>query len=366
MSDLLWQLVTSFGENRQVDTLLFGTITDDCHGTVIFKLIVIIINILLAGIIIAGTVGVIWSGIQILTARDNASQVANAKRRMLNSAIGIIAYAFMYLALSFIIPGGVSLDVVYDENKTCPETPGPSGPGTPGEPTNPPGPGEEEHGTREFVMCGMTFDVVKITVNGVKDDGTDNTGLKKFIREKIYGYHIDQSDGKVYNLTGSYTNSTAQNGHCDIVSRNIAYDMYFDTITADSCSAGYRYDRKAGFTTVDGDANFQKMYDDLMAGRPAVRRVSIHFGGNNYARHYATVVGVKKGADRNNLDNTDFLVLETFGGVLWNNIPDEFGGYRSNGGNGCTHTTSQNRRVYERGYFVPSSKTGEDRKDCGT
>ncbi|MBR5389246.1 hypothetical protein IK146_01660 [Candidatus Saccharibacteria bacterium] len=231
-------------------------------------------------------------------------------------------------------------------------------------------PSEEGQGVTKFTMCGMTFNVIKVTVNGKDDDGSDGkTGLERYIAEKVRAYHIDQSDKKLYDLNGNHTDSTAQNGHCDIVSRNMAYDMFYDTITSDSCSTG-RYDRgrtPSGFSLIQGDGNFQKMYDDIMAGRPAVRRVSMRTSQDAQAqRHYATVVGVKENANREHLDNSDFLFLETFGGgILWNNISGVFGGYRWSNGS-CSRTDKQNRFIYESEYYIPTTKTGDDRKDCGT
>ena len=370
MSGVMWSIFTMLAENQKIDTLLFGSIEDDCHGTILFKFIIIIINIVLGGIILGGTVGIIISGVQILTAGDNPGTIQKAKSRIIDVIIGILAFALMYVVLNFIIPGGVSLDVVIDKSKTCPDTPQlsstkPEDPTSPEDPTNPPTTGEIEHGVRDFNFCGTMFSVVKIQVDGTKDDGSNSTGLKKFIKDKVWKYNINQSDGKLYNLTGSYSSSNAQDGHCDIVSRNLAYDMYFDTITSDSCSTG-RYDRKGGFSTVQGDKKFQKMYDDIMAGKPVVHRVTINSCTNNAQRHYAVVVGVKKGANKTNLSTGDFLVLETFGGVLWNNNANVCGGRRSNNAGDSCSSVKVNRFVYDTYYYAPSSKTGSAKEDCGT
>jgi hypothetical protein len=371
MESILWSITTLFADKKvQIDTLLFGTLEDDCHGTILLKVLVVVINFLLGGVILGGTIGIIVSGLQIIAARDDANMVAKGKLRIINVGIGIAAFVLMYVVLNFIIPGGITLDSeILASTQTCPEPPSTTSTQQPPEGTNPEDPSnpDPEHGVRPFVMCGMTFNVIKIQVNGVKDDGSNSTGLKKYLKEKVQAYHINQSDGKLYNLTGNFSSSNAQNGHCDIVSRNMAYDMYFDTLTSDSCSTG-RYDRSAGFSTVTGDSNFKKAYDDIMAGKPVVHRVTINEGGANPQRHYAVLVGVKQGADKNNLKNGDFLFVETWGdGVLWNNISGVPGGYKtSSGGEGCHSTGITNRFPYDTYYYVPSSKTGDDTKDCGT
>lgn len=374
MSNILWPLVLFADEVHKIDTLLFGTLEDDCHGTIMLKVLIIVVNFLLAGVLVGGTVGIIWSGVQILAARENASMVANGKKRIIDVLIGITAFVFMYVILDFIIPGGVTLEssALNSNGEACPEVV-PLAPaeqtGSPqqGEENPPSGTGDIEHGIRSFTMCNMEFNVIKIQVNGVKDDGTDSTGLKKYLTDKVQKYHINQSDGKVYNLTGSYSNSNSQDGHCDAVSRNLAYDMYFDALTADNCSAGGRDPRKSGFSAVTGDSGFKKAYDDIMAGKPVVHRVTINTNGQNAQPHYAVLVGVKKSASRESLTNSDFLFVETWGdGILWNNIPKVPGGYRTNaGGSGCIHVNEKNRFPYDTYYYVPNTTVGDSKMDCG-
>ncbi len=148
MIESISQYLISFADTtHKVETLLFGTLEDDCHGTILLKVVVIVANFLLAGIILAGTIGVIISGVQILTARDNATQLANGKKRIIDIVIGILAFGFMYVIANFLIPGGITLDSeLLSTGDTCPEvTPlpppstGPTQPGTPTEPGVPQG-----------------------------------------------------------------------------------------------------------------------------------------------------------------------------------------------------------------------------------
>jgi exopolysaccharide biosynthesis protein len=74
----------------------------------IWSVIGTIINVLAIGILIAGTIAVIWAGVMYMTARNNNYQVEAAKKRLINIALGLGIYALMYMFLAFIIPGGVS------------------------------------------------------------------------------------------------------------------------------------------------------------------------------------------------------------------------------------------------------------------
>ena len=69
------------------------------------QLLQLIVKILLYGLGAAATVGVVISGVLYLTARDNPQQVARAKMRLIEVAIGIAAWAMLYGLLTFLWPG---------------------------------------------------------------------------------------------------------------------------------------------------------------------------------------------------------------------------------------------------------------------
>lgn len=66
-----------------------------------------IINLLaaLVGMVVVGSL--IVAGIMYMTARDNASQVAAAKQRILMSIVSLLLFGFAYAILQWLIPGGV-------------------------------------------------------------------------------------------------------------------------------------------------------------------------------------------------------------------------------------------------------------------
>jgi hypothetical protein len=77
------------------------------QGNAIFIFVVGVLKVIsaLAGLATVG--GFAWGGLLYITARANAGQVENAKNVMINSAIGLLLFIFMYAILQFLIPGGV-------------------------------------------------------------------------------------------------------------------------------------------------------------------------------------------------------------------------------------------------------------------
>lgn len=72
-----------------------------------WKILLLVLNILTAciGIVAVGALG--FAGFLYATAADDQSKVKQAKDVIRNVAIGIVAYGLMYVALQFLIPGGV-------------------------------------------------------------------------------------------------------------------------------------------------------------------------------------------------------------------------------------------------------------------
>ena len=77
------------------------------ENTGLWGLLLLIVNILTAGIGILGVGGIVYGSILYTTATDSAEQKKKAKEVIFNVVIGILAYALMYSFLNFIVPGGV-------------------------------------------------------------------------------------------------------------------------------------------------------------------------------------------------------------------------------------------------------------------
>jgi len=81
-----------------------GTSTDN-NG--VWALLMIVVNILTAGVGIVAVGGIVYGAILYTTAEDKADQVKKATDIITNVVIGLIAFALMWAGLNFIVPGGV-------------------------------------------------------------------------------------------------------------------------------------------------------------------------------------------------------------------------------------------------------------------
>ncbi len=81
----------------------------DCStgGNPIWGLLLMVINILTAGIGIVAIGGVIYAAILWTTAEDKNAQIVKSKETIFNVVVGLIAFALLYAFLQFLIPGGV-------------------------------------------------------------------------------------------------------------------------------------------------------------------------------------------------------------------------------------------------------------------
>lgn len=77
------------------------------EDTGIWGLLLLILNIMTAGVGILAVGGIVYAAILYSSSSDSAEQVKKAKDIIRNTAIGIVAYAAMYLGLNFLIPGGI-------------------------------------------------------------------------------------------------------------------------------------------------------------------------------------------------------------------------------------------------------------------
>lgn len=88
----------------EVETNLFGCVPVNDRGSGIKRLLSLVVTVLLYGIGAAAVVGVVWAGILYLTARDNEAQVAKAKTRLIEVAIGLLVWAMLFTVLQWLIP----------------------------------------------------------------------------------------------------------------------------------------------------------------------------------------------------------------------------------------------------------------------
>jgi hypothetical protein len=77
------------------------------EDTGIWGLLLLILNIMTAGVGILAVGGIVYGAILYTTSSQNADQTKQAKDIIRNVVIGIVTYAGMYLLLNFLIPGGI-------------------------------------------------------------------------------------------------------------------------------------------------------------------------------------------------------------------------------------------------------------------
>jgi hypothetical protein len=73
----------------------------------VWGILLLVINILTAGVGIAAIGGVVYGSILYTSAGGSPEQVKKAMGIITNVVIGVIAYALMFSALNFLIPGGL-------------------------------------------------------------------------------------------------------------------------------------------------------------------------------------------------------------------------------------------------------------------
>lgn len=110
---LLVVSVQAAGNNGcETDTAIIscGNVSVDQPGienTGIWSILLTAINILTAAIGVAAVGGIVYGAILYTSAGGSQEQTKKAIGVITNVAIGVIAYALMYVGLNFLIPGGI-------------------------------------------------------------------------------------------------------------------------------------------------------------------------------------------------------------------------------------------------------------------
>ncbi len=80
---------------------------DTVEGSAIWALLLMAITILTAGVGLVAVAGVVYGAILYTTASGDPAKVKKALSTFTNVAIGVVAYAAMFMVLNFITPGGL-------------------------------------------------------------------------------------------------------------------------------------------------------------------------------------------------------------------------------------------------------------------
>lgn len=78
----------------------------DARETGVWGILVLIINILTAGVAVLALAGIVYGAVLYTSAGGNPEQVKKAMGIFRNVVIGVVAFAGMYALLNFLIPGG--------------------------------------------------------------------------------------------------------------------------------------------------------------------------------------------------------------------------------------------------------------------
>ena len=84
-----------------------NVISCDSSSNGIYGVLLIVLNVLTVGVLVVAVLGLILSGVQYLTSRDNEAQVAAAKKRIGQIVLGIVIYAVSWTVMEWLIPGGI-------------------------------------------------------------------------------------------------------------------------------------------------------------------------------------------------------------------------------------------------------------------
>lgn len=79
----------------------------EVQDTGLWNLLVVVINIMTAGIGVAAMIGLAYSAVLYTSAGANSEKLSKARNILRDTAIGIVTYAVMYAGLNYIIPGGL-------------------------------------------------------------------------------------------------------------------------------------------------------------------------------------------------------------------------------------------------------------------
>lgn len=79
----------------------------EAQSSGIWAILLLVLNIMTAGVGIAAVGGIVYGSIMYASASDRQDQTKKAMDIIKNTVIGLIAYGLMYLILNFLIPGGI-------------------------------------------------------------------------------------------------------------------------------------------------------------------------------------------------------------------------------------------------------------------
>lgn len=101
----------------KVETSFFGDMQDDGQGCGVYSILSLVIDTLSIGVAILALIGIALTGTKYLMAKGDIEQAKNAKHRLYQIIIGIVAYVLIYAGAQWLLPGGH-----FNSNQSCSDT----------------------------------------------------------------------------------------------------------------------------------------------------------------------------------------------------------------------------------------------------
>lgn len=98
---------TCGGVDTSIITCNAGEKATGARDSAIWEVLILILNILTAGVGILAVGGIAYGAVLYASAGDKQDQTKKAVSIITNVVIGIAAFGLMYLFLNFLIPGGI-------------------------------------------------------------------------------------------------------------------------------------------------------------------------------------------------------------------------------------------------------------------
>lgn len=116
----MFKALRVFAVQACIDTALFGQVCDDCNAGAVWKILALVIEVLSVIVGAAAVIGVIVAGIAYATSAGDVAKLTSARKRIIQIAVGILAYGLAFTFLEWIIPGGLLSS--NSSSYTCPDT----------------------------------------------------------------------------------------------------------------------------------------------------------------------------------------------------------------------------------------------------
>lgn len=100
-----------------VETNFFGNMQDDGQGCGVYTVLSLVVDTLSIGVAILALIGIALTGAKYLMAKGDIEQAKNAKHRLYQIIVGLVAYVLLYAGVQWLLPGGH-----FNSNQSCSTT----------------------------------------------------------------------------------------------------------------------------------------------------------------------------------------------------------------------------------------------------